>query len=97
MTSVLAARAKTPSPTLTARRPSATAASFIPLGLSTIQLEVAWAATNMDKTLNYLLKGAFNVMKSPILFFLIVGIVISLVRHPPGRVSDYASKKPIKS
>ncbi len=51
----------------------------------------------MDKTLNYLLKGAFNVMKSPILFFLIVGIVISLVRHPPGRVSDYASKKPIKS
>ncbi len=46
----------------------------------------------MDNTFNYLLKAALNVMKGPILFLLMVGIVVSLVRHPPGRLSDYASK-----
>ncbi len=50
----------------------------------------------MNKTFNYLLKGAFNVMKVPILFLLMVGIVVSLVRHRAGRLSGYASKQSIK-
>ena len=51
----------------------------------------------MDKTFRYLLKGTFNVMKGPFLSLLMVAIVVSLVRHPPGRLSDYKGDVPKQS
>ncbi len=40
----------------------------------------------MDQTFHRLMNGTFNVMKGPILSLLMVSIVISLARRPPGRL-----------
>ena len=42
---------------------------------------------NVDKIFHYLVNGTFSVMKGPILSVLIVCVVVSLIRHPPGHLS----------
>ncbi len=47
----------------------------------------------MDKAFNYLVKGTFNVMKGLLLSVLMVCIVVSLVRHPPGRLRSIFNRR----
>ena len=41
----------------------------------------------MDKTFQFIFHGAFSCIKGPVIFLLLVGMVVSLVRHPPGQLS----------
>jgi len=40
----------------------------------------------MEKTIHFLMHGTFNAMKGPLLCILMLSIVFSLVRSPPGRL-----------
>ncbi|HZT26787.1 MAG TPA: hypothetical protein VFA57_13895 [Pseudolabrys sp.] len=42
----------------------------------------------MDKALENLMNGTFNLVKGPVLSILMLSIVVSLVRHPPSRLSE---------
>jgi hypothetical protein len=46
----------------------------------------------MEKALHTVMHGTFNAMKGPLLSFLMLSIVVSLVRHPPGRLLARARK-----
>ena len=48
----------------------------------------------MDKTLHSIFNGAFGWVKGPLLCFLMLCIVVSLVRHPPGRLVTVRSRNP---
>lgn len=52
-------------------------------------------ATDMEKTIHALMHGTFNVMKGPLLLVLLLSIVVSLVRHPPGRLLAARARKPL--
>jgi hypothetical protein len=43
-------------------------------------------ATDMEKAIHALMHGTFNAMKGPLLCILMLSIVVSLVRSPPGRL-----------
>ena len=48
----------------------------------------------MDKALHTLTHGAFNAMKGPLLSLLLLSILISLARQPPGRLFAARARKP---
>ena len=45
---------------------------------------VASALSDMGKALHYLMNGTLNMMKGLILSALMICVLVSLVRHPPG-------------
>ena len=47
----------------------------------------------MEKALHTVMHGTFNAMKGPLLSFLMLSIVVSLVRHPPGRLLAARARK----
>jgi hypothetical protein len=47
----------------------------------------------MDKALHTLTHGTFNAMKGPLLSLLMLSIVVSLARRPPGRLLASRARK----
>jgi hypothetical protein len=48
----------------------------------------------MDKFVHCIVNGAFAAMKGPLLFILLISIVVSLVRRPPGRLAPVRVRNP---
>ncbi|MGB7256784.1 MAG: hypothetical protein ACRECC_02460 [Pseudolabrys sp.] len=47
----------------------------------------------MEKIVKAILNGAFTAVKGPLFFILMVSVVLSVARHPPGRLAPARVRK----